>query len=102
MDSVLDSMSADSSGRETSLLSGFSLGGDGSLYCITADKYAWTHPGLVINSSVISVFITPTEIDIQRSDSSGFLLRKKVPFFKHLEVWEVSEKNFLISLLFYS
>ncbi len=48
------------------------------------------HPRLVINSSVISVFITQTEIDIQGSDSSRFLLRKKVPFFKHLETWKIS------------
>ena len=48
------------------------------------------HPRLVINSSVISVFITQTEIDFQGSDSSGFLLRKKVPFFKHLETWKIS------------
>lgn len=40
--------------------------------------------------SVISVFIMQTEIDIQGSDSSGFLLRKKVPFFKHLETWKIS------------
>lgn len=90
---ILD-LSADGSGRETSLLSGFSLGGDSSFYCRTADKYAWTHPGLVINSSVISVFITQTEIDIQGSDSSGFLLRKKAPFFKHLETWKIFEKLF--------
>lgn len=87
---VLDLMSADSSGRETSLWSGLSLGGDSSIYCRTADKYAWTHPRLVINSSVISVFIMQTEIDIQGSDSLGFLLQKKVPFFKHLETWKVS------------
>lgn len=50
------------------------LGGDGSFYCRSADKYAWTHPGLVINSSVVSAFITQTEIDIRGSDSPGFLL----------------------------
>lgn len=48
------------------------------------------HPRLVINSSVISVFIMQTEIDIQGSDSLGFLLQKKVPFFKHLETWKAS------------
>lgn len=52
------------------------------------------HPRLVINSSVISVFITQTEIDIQGSDFSGFLLRKKVPFFKHLETWKISAALF--------
>lgn len=47
------------------------------------------HPRLVINSSVIGVFITQTEIDIQGSDSSGFLLQKKnAPFFKRLETWK--------------
>lgn len=93
MYNILD-LSADRSERETSLLSGFSLGGDSSFYCRTADKYAWTHPGLVINSSVISVFIAQTEIDIQGSDSSRFLLRKKDPFFKHLETWKIYEKLF--------
>lgn len=90
-------MSADSSGRETRLLSGFSLGGDSSRYCMTADKYAWTHPGRVINSSVIGVFITQTEIDTQGSDFSGFLLQKKgekVPFLKRLESWRIFEKLF--------
>lgn len=94
MYNILDMMAADSSGRETSLLSGFILGGDSSLYCRTAGKYAWSHPGRVINSSVISVFITQTEIDIQGSDSSGFLWQRRAPFFKHLETWIISEKLF--------
>lgn len=89
-------MSADSSGRETRLLSGFSLGGDSSFYCMTADKYAGTHPGPAINSSVIGVFITQTEIDTRGSDFSGFLSQKreKVPFFKRLESWRISERLF--------
>lgn len=96
MYNILELMSADSSGRETRLLSGFSLGGDSSLYCMTADKYAWTHPGPVINSSVIGVFITQTEIDTRGSDFSGFLSQKgeKVPFFKPLESRRISEKLF--------
>lgn len=77
MYNILKLMSADSSGRETRLLSGFSLGGDSSFYCMTADKYAWTHPGPVINSSVIGVFITQTEIDTRGSDFSGFLSQKR-------------------------
>ncbi len=48
------------------------------------------HPRRVINSSVIGVFITQTEIDIQGSDSTGFLLQKNVPFFKRLETWRIS------------
>lgn len=41
---MLDLMSTDSSGVETSLWSGLSLGGDGSIYSRTVDKYAWTPP----------------------------------------------------------
>lgn len=52
-------------------------------YSRSSDKYAWTHPGLAINSSVIRAFITQTEIDIGGSDSPGFLplKKKKADFF---------------------
>lgn len=60
------------------------------------------HPRLVINSSVISFFITQTEIDIQGSDSSGFLLWKKVQFFKYLETWKIFPPSCLTVLLCYS
>lgn len=85
MYNIFELMSADSSGRETRVLSGFGLGGDSRLYCMTADKYAWTHPGQVINSSVIGVFITQTEIDTPGSDFSGFLSQKREsPIFQTL------------------
>lgn len=41
---MLDVTSADGSGRETSVWSGLSLGGDRSIYCRTADKCTWTPP----------------------------------------------------------
>lgn len=101
---ILELMSADSSGRETRLLSGFSLGGDSSRYCMTADKYAWTHPGRVINSSVIGVFIMQTEIDTQGSDFSGFLLQKKGRKSHFSNAWKAggSLKSCLTVLLCYS
>lgn len=103
MYNILKLMSADSSGRETRLLSGFSLGGDSSFYCMTADKYAGTHPGPAINSSVIGVFITQTEIDTRGSDFSGFLSQKERK--SHFSnVWKAggSLKGYLTVLLCYS
>lgn len=96
-------MSADSSGRETRVLSGFSLGGDSSLYCMTADKYAWTHPGWVINSSVIGVFIMQTEIDTPGSHFSGFLSQQeRKSHFSTVQKAGVSLKSHLTVLLCYS
>lgn len=80
---MLDVTSADGSGRETSVWSGLSLGGDRSIYCRTADKCTWTPPK---DSDQLLCHQRLYHTDRDWYPRIIFL-GISMPFFKHFKTW---------------